>query len=75
MHILDSLPSHYYCSPIGLVPKKTDGVQTGWRIIFDLSCPEGCSVNDGILKEYGTITYEPLTVSNENGSDNGHNWS
>jgi hypothetical protein len=44
-----------------LVPKKIDGVQTGWRVIFDLSCPEGRSVNDGIPKEYGTIEYEPLS--------------
>jgi hypothetical protein len=35
-------------------------VQTGWRIIFDLSSPEGSSVKDGIPKEYGTITYESL---------------
>jgi len=24
-----TLPEYYYCSPIGLVPKKTDGIQTG----------------------------------------------
>ena len=55
-----TLPEHYYCSPIGLVPKKTDGIQTDWRTIFDLSCPESSSVNDGIPKEYGTIAYETL---------------
>ena len=38
MRKLNSLPSDYFCSPIGVVPKKTDGVQTGWRVIFDLSC-------------------------------------
>jgi hypothetical protein len=65
LRILDSLPPHYYCSPIGLVPKKSDGIQTGWRIIFDLSCPEGHSVNDEIPKDYGTISYEPLTVAME----------
>jgi len=57
---LTLLPKHYYCSPIGLVPKKTDGIQTGWRMIFDLSCPEFNSVNDGIPKEYGAIIYETL---------------
>ena len=55
-----SLPNYYYCSPIGLVPKKIDGVQTGWRMIFDLSCPADASVNDGIPSEYGKISYEPL---------------
>ena len=33
---------------------------TGWRVIFDLSSPEGASVNDGIPKEYGTLVYETL---------------
>jgi hypothetical protein len=57
---LSSLPDYFFCSPIGLVPKKADGVQTGWRLIFDLSCPEGRSVNDGIPEEYGAIHYESL---------------
>ena len=61
VRILDTLPNdRYYCSPIGVVPKKSDGVQTGWRVIFDLSCPTGRSVNDNIPQEYGRITYEPL---------------
>src|SRR5205814_2140586 len=42
------LPTNYFCSPIGLTPKLADGVQTGWRVIFDLSSPEDHSVNDGI---------------------------
>jgi len=37
-----------------------DGTQTGWRTIFDLSSPEGHSVNDGIPKEYGSIVYETI---------------
>ena len=57
---IPTLPEHYYCSPIGLVPKKTDGNQTGWRLIFDLSCPPGKSVNDNIPKSYGALTYETL---------------
>ena len=61
IRVLDALPDdRYYCSPIGVVPKKTDGIQTGWRVIFDLSCPTGHSVNDSIPQEYGRITYEPL---------------
>ena len=59
--ILPKLPNdRYYCSPIGVVPKKSDSIQTGWRVIFDLSCPTGRSVNDGIPQEYGCIAYEPL---------------
>jgi Reverse transcriptase (RNA-dependent DNA polymerase) len=57
---ISSLPINSFCSPIGLVPKSTNGVQTGWRIIFDLSSPEGSSVNDGIPKQYGTIAYKSL---------------
>ena len=60
MKEISHLPSHYFCSPVGLVPKKTDGIQTGWRMIFDLSSPEGFSVNDGIPRHYGTISYETL---------------
>jgi hypothetical protein len=54
------LPLNYFCSPIGLVPKLIDGMQHGWRIIFDLSSPAGSSVNDGIPKECGTLVYETL---------------
>ena len=55
------LPSQgYFCSPIGLVQKTVDGVQTGWRVIFDLSSPQGLLVNDGIPKGFGTLVYETL---------------
>ena len=60
---LQQLPERYFCSPIGVVPKRTDGIQTGWRLIFDLSCPEGKSVNDGIPIEYGAISYESLRTA------------
>ena len=53
-----TLPPQYFCSPLGLTTKKRDGIQTGWRIIFDLSCPQGRSVNDGIPKEFGNLQYE-----------------
>src|SRR5947199_778934 len=48
------LPENYFCSSIGLRPKLTDGVQTEWRVIFDLSSPIGHSVNDGIPVRYGS---------------------
>ena len=57
---IKNLPMNYYCSPIGLVPKSSEGIQIGWRTIFDLSSPDGHSVNDDIPKEYGTIIYETL---------------
>jgi len=57
---ITSFPQNFFCSPIGLIPKQENGVQIGWRVIFDLSCPEGTSVNDGIPKGYGTIVYETL---------------
>lgn len=60
MKEISSLPDHAFCSPIGFVPKKLDSVQVGWRVIFDLSSPEGSSVNDGIPIEYGAIAYETL---------------
>jgi hypothetical protein len=60
---LRQLPERYFCSPIGVVPKRTDGIQTGWRLIFDLSCPVGASVNDGIPSEYGAISYESLRTA------------
>lgn len=61
---LQHLPERrYFCSPIGVVPKRTDGVQTGWRLIFDLSCPDGKSVNDGIPIDYGAISYESLRTA------------
>jgi Reverse transcriptase (RNA-dependent DNA polymerase) len=55
---LEKLPKQYYCSPLGLVPKVAEGVQTGWRRIFDLSSPAGNSVNDYIPSAYGTLKYE-----------------
>ena len=41
-------------SPVGLVPKSTPGE---WRLIFDLSFPNGSSVNEGIPKEYSSVSY------------------
>src|SRR5579859_2249844 len=55
---MTGLLSNYFCSPIGLVPQLLDGEQIGWRVIYDLSTPEGKSVNDGIPKEYGSLVYE-----------------
>jgi hypothetical protein len=56
--ITGSLPSSFFCSSLGLTPKKRDGKQTGWRMIFNLSCPHRQSVNNGIPWEFGTLQYE-----------------
>jgi len=57
---IETLPENYFCSPIGLVPKGLKDNPSGWRTIFDVSSPDGHSVNDGIPKEHGTIIYETL---------------
>ena len=61
--LLPELPAHHFCSPLGLVPKNTNGIQVDWRTIFDLSSPESSSVNDGIPKEFGAISYESLATA------------
>ena len=38
-----------HCSPIGVIPKKNRPGH--WRLIVDLSSPDGGSVNDGVDKE------------------------
>ena len=64
MKAISQLPSDKHsCSPLGLTTKKTDSVQTGWRLIFDLSAPSRRSVNDGIPKGYGAISYESLAYA------------
>ena len=41
-------------SPFGVIPKSEPGQ---WRLIVDLSSPAGGSVNDGINKEWCSLTY------------------
>jgi len=42
-------------NPFGVIPKR--GRPGKWRLIVDLSSPEGMSINDGINAEYCSITY------------------
>ncbi len=58
--IVPHLPAAHIISPLGAVPKKANGVQTGWRRIHDLSSPHGSSVNDGIPQEFGSLIYQIL---------------
>ena len=44
-----------HCSPFGVIPKKNKPGH--WRLILDLSSPEGNSVNDGIAKELASLSY------------------
>ena len=44
-----------HCSPIGVIPKKNKPGK--WRLIVDLSSPEGTSVNDGVDKEMSSLSY------------------
>jgi hypothetical protein len=43
--------------------QRSDGVQIGWRLIFDLSVSSGKSVNDDISKGYGAISYESFVYA------------
>ncbi len=44
-----------HCSPFGVIPKKSN--PNKWRLILDLSYPQGMSVNDGISKELASLSY------------------
>ena len=44
-------------SPLGLVPKQKPGE---YRVIHDLSYPEGLSINDGIVKEDSAVSYQTI---------------
>src|SRR5213075_373000 len=54
------LPQFYVISPLGAVPKISNGIQTGWRRIHDLSFPAGSSVNDGIPPAYASLLYQTI---------------
>ena len=43
-----------HTSRFGVIPKSDPG---GWRLIVDLSAPEGASVNDGISREVCSLSY------------------
>ena len=43
-----------HVSPFGVIPKSEPGK---WRLILDLSSPCGSSVNDGINKEWCSLSY------------------
>ena len=44
-----------HCSPFGVIPKRSR--PNKWRLIVDLSSPDGHSVNDGIGKDLTSLSY------------------
>ena len=46
-------------SPFGVIEKSITPGQ-GWRLITDLSSPEGSSVNDGISSELYSLQYTSI---------------
>ena len=55
---LTGLPSGVHISPLGVIPKKNKPGK--WRLIVDLSSPQGASVNDGIDSEVSSLSYASL---------------
>ena len=56
VHIPDpSVLPWFHTSPFGVIPKKHKPGK--WRLIVDLSAPEGHSVNDFISKELCSLSY------------------
>ncbi len=47
-----------HCSPFGVILKKGGGNR--WRLIVDLSSPEGKSVNNGISKEISSLSVNDI---------------
>lgn len=47
-----------HCSPFGVIPKKNR--PNKWRLIINLSAPEGYSVNDGIERELASVSYTSI---------------
>ena len=44
-----------YLSPLGAIPKKHKLGK--WRLIVELSFPDGASINDGISEEWPSVSY------------------
>lgn len=53
-------PGEYPYIQVGVVPKTN---QPGkWRLIVDLSAPDGQSVNDGIAKSLSSLSYTASVI-------------
>ena len=51
----NELTPEAHISPIGIIPKRHQ--ENAWRLIVDMSSPEGCSVNDGISPTLSSLEY------------------
>ena len=51
-------PWEAHLSPMGIIPKKNK--PNKWRLIVDLSSPEGPSINDGIDQECSSLSYTSI---------------
>ena len=51
----DAVAEKVHCSPFGVILKKNK--PNKWRLILDLSSPDGQSVNDGIDKDLVSLSY------------------
>ena len=51
----DQRADRVHCSPFGVIPKK--GKPNWWRLIVNLSAPDGGSVNDFIARDQVSISY------------------
>lgn len=52
------LPRGVHISPLGVIPKKNKPGK--WRLIVDLSSPQGESINDGIDADRSSLSYASL---------------
>ena len=55
---LNNCPFNIHISPVGAIPKKNK--PNKWRLIVDLSSPQGSSVNDGISPQWSSLSYTSL---------------
>ena len=51
-------PRRIHISPMGIIPKKNK--PNKWRLIVDLSSPEGASINDGIEPKHSSLSYTSI---------------
>ena len=61
--VADPVCGGIHLSPLGAIPKKSRKDQ--WRLIMDLSAPQGHSVNEGISKELCTCHYTSVDQAAE----------
>jgi hypothetical protein len=61
----EALDLGIHCSPFGVIPKRNKPGR--WRLIANLSAPDGHSVNDGISKDLASLAYVSVSCSFKTG--------